>query len=41
MPANEIVINGTMKFIIVDSKMDELLKWLRENGIANRRKTRT
>ncbi len=32
MPANIVTINGVSKFYVGDSKMPELLKWLKENG---------
>ena len=34
MPSNHIVINNGMEFIVVDSKMDGLLRWLKQNGNA-------
>ena len=32
MPANEIQINGVSKFYLGDSKMNDLLIFLRDNG---------
>ena len=32
MPANIIKINDTSEFYVGDSKMPDLLKWLKENG---------
>jgi len=33
MPGNQIVINGAIEYYVGDSKMDELLAWLDNNGI--------
>ena len=32
MPSNFIIINNNMEYIVVDSKMDDLLQWLDTNG---------
>ena len=32
MPSNHILINNSMEYIVVDSKMDDFLQWLNENG---------
>jgi len=32
MPSNHILINGSIEYIVVDSKMDAFLQWLKENG---------
>lgn len=32
MPSNHVLINSTMEHIVSDSKMDDLLRWLQENG---------
>ncbi len=32
MPSNQIIINKAEEYYVGDSKMDELLKWLDENG---------
>ena len=31
MPSNDIVVNGSITYIVVDSKMDELIAWLDKN----------
>jgi hypothetical protein len=33
MPGNQIAINGVIEYYVGDSKMDELLAWLDNNGI--------
>ncbi len=38
MPANQIVINRVIKYYVGDSKMDELLAWLDNNGIKQEAK---
>ena len=37
MPGNTISINKYMDFYVGDSKMPALMKWLRENGIRQKR----
>ena len=32
MPANIVEINGPTRWIVSDSKMEELLKWLNKNA---------
>lgn len=32
MPSNHVLINNSMEFIVVDSKMEDFLNWLKENG---------
>ena len=32
MPSNHILINNSMEFIVVDSKMEKLLRWMKRNG---------
>ena len=32
MPSNHVLINNSMEFIVVDSKMEGFLTWLKENG---------
>ena len=32
MPSNHILINGAMEYSVSDSKMDDFLLWLKENG---------
>ncbi len=32
MPSNHILINNSAEYIVVDSKMDELLRWLDTSG---------
>ena len=32
MPSNHILINNSMEFIVVDSKMENLLEFLKHNG---------
>lgn len=32
MPSNEVLINQAIRFIVSDSKMDELLGWLNLNA---------
>jgi len=32
MPANIILINGVMEFIVPDSKMKKLIAWLSKNA---------
>ena len=32
MPSNNVLINNSMEFIVVDSKMEDFLSWLRHNG---------
>jgi len=32
MPGNIIQINGTIAYYVGDSKMDDLLSWLKTNG---------
>ena len=34
MPSNHVLINNSMEFIVVDSKMNNFLRWLRRNGRA-------
>lgn len=34
MPSNHVLINNGMEFIVVDSKMEDFLNWLKENGSA-------
>ena len=34
MPSNHVLINNGMEFIVVDSKMEGLLRWLKQNGGA-------
>lgn len=38
MPANHILLNGKLEYSVGDSKMDELLRWLKEN--AHKTKTK-
>ena len=33
MPGNQIVINKGIEYYVGDSKMEELLSWLGENGV--------
>ena len=32
MPSNHVLINNSIECIVVDSKMDNLLLWLKENA---------
>ena len=32
MPSNHVLINNSMEFIVVDSKMKDFLRWLQHNG---------
>jgi len=32
MPSNQILINKALEYYVGDSRMEELLKWLNENG---------
>lgn len=32
MPSNNVLINNSMEFIVVDSKMEDFLQWLKDNG---------
>lgn len=32
MPSNHVLINNSIEYIVVDSKMDEFLRWLEHNG---------
>ncbi len=34
MPSNHILINNSIEFIVVDSKMDDFLEYLKQNGNA-------
>lgn len=34
MPSNHILINNGAEYIVVDSKMDDLLQWLKQNATA-------
>ncbi len=39
MPGNQIVINKIIEYYVGDSKMDELLAWLDNNGIKQGEET--
>ena len=32
MPANGVLINGTLEYAVSDSKMGKLMEWLNNNG---------
>ncbi len=32
MPSNHILINNGLEYSVADCKMDELIRWLSENG---------
>ena len=32
MPSNHVLLNNSMEFTVVDSKMEDLLSWLQHNG---------
>jgi hypothetical protein len=32
MPSNHVLINNSKEYIVIDSRMDMLLRWLNENG---------
>jgi len=34
MPSNHLLINNSLEYIVPDSKMEEFIKWLGENGEA-------
>lgn len=36
MPGNEVVINGSIEYYVGDSKMPELMKWLKVNGFKGK-----
>jgi hypothetical protein len=38
MPGNIITINDSIEYYVGDSKMDELLEWLSENGFKEEKK---
>jgi hypothetical protein len=38
MPGNQVVINNGIKYYVGDSKMEELLTWLDNNGIKQEAK---
>jgi len=33
MPGNQVIINNGIKYYVGDSKMEELLAWLDNNGV--------
>ena len=33
MPANQIIINNSIKYYVGDSRVEELITWLDNNGI--------
>ena len=39
MPGNQIIINNAIKYYVGDSKMEELLAWLDNNGIKQGEET--
>ena len=32
MPANHVLVNGKIEYSVGDSKMEELMRWLKKNG---------
>ncbi len=32
MPSNHVLINNSIEYIVIDSKMDTFLNWLEQNG---------
>jgi len=40
MPGNELLINGIAKFYVGDSKMPDLLKWLKNKGFPENKQAR-
>jgi len=40
VPANIIKINGGSEFYVGDSKMQDFLKWLRDNGFPQNKKAK-
>ncbi len=32
MPSNDVLVNGSIEYMVGDSKMDELMEWLDTNG---------
>ena len=38
MPGNDVRINNSMFWYVGDSKMKELIEWLDENGIREKKK---
>jgi len=37
MPGNVIVLNESIQYYVGDSKMPELMKWLKKNGVKDRK----